>query len=188
MVLSDTELIINSNNGNAAAFEELVNRYDRRVLSLALRYTGNEDDAKDIYQEVFIRVYKGLKNFRFNSEFSTWLYRITTNVCLTAKTRSKKHLFASIHAENDDGDMMEIPADESSFAKLKAESSEASERINSALENLPPKQKLSFVLKHYEGYKIKEIAQMLGCQEGTVKKYLFDGIRRLRTELKDFEY
>lgn len=187
MALSDTELILSSNNGDASAFEELVNRYDRRVLSLALKYTGSEDDAKDIYQEVFIRVYKGLKSFRFGSEFSTWLFRITTNVCLTAKSRSKKHLFVSIHGENENGEMFEIPANDSSYTELKAENLDAAERINSALETLPPKQKLSFVLKHFEGYKIKEIAEMLQCREGTVKKYLFDGIRKLRKELKDFE-
>jgi RNA polymerase sigma-70 factor (ECF subfamily) len=71
MELGDADLIIQAQKGNENAFEELVYRYDRSVLSIALKYTLDEDDAKDLYQEVFIRVYRGLKNFRFESEFST---------------------------------------------------------------------------------------------------------------------
>ena len=89
MQLNDTDLIVQAQKGDQSAFEELVYRYDRNVLSIALKYALNEDDAKDLYQEVFIRVYRGLKNFRFQSEFSTWLFRITTNVCLTSRGRSK---------------------------------------------------------------------------------------------------
>ena len=102
MPLNDTDLIIQAQKGDQSAFEELVYRYDRSVLSIALKYSVNEDDAKDLYQEVFIRVYKGLKNFRFQSEFSTWLFRVTTNVCLTYKNRSKHHLRVSINNEFDD--------------------------------------------------------------------------------------
>ena len=79
MAFDEKELIILAQKGDNAAFEQLVYLYDRKVLSLALKYIKDEDFAKDIYQEVFIRVYKGLKNFRFKSEFSTWLFRITTN-------------------------------------------------------------------------------------------------------------
>ena len=102
MQLNDTDLIIQAQKGNQNAFEELVYRYDRSVLSIALKYSNNEDDAKDLYQEVFIRVYRGLRSFRFQSEFSTWLFRITTNVCLTYKSRSKEHLRVSINKNFDD--------------------------------------------------------------------------------------
>ncbi|MGD8307735.1 MAG: RNA polymerase sigma factor, partial [Ignavibacteria bacterium] len=90
MPLSETELINKAKSGNDSAFEELIYRYDKTVLGIALRYTGNRDEAKDLYQEVFIRIYRGLKKFEMKSEFSTWLYRITTNVCLTHKSRSKR--------------------------------------------------------------------------------------------------
>ena len=90
MSLNDTKLIQMFLKGDQNAFEELVHRYDKRVLALALKFTRDKDEAKDIYQEVFIRVYKGLKNFESRSQFSTWLYRITTNVCLTQQSRKKK--------------------------------------------------------------------------------------------------
>jgi len=184
MQLSDTDLIIQAQKGDQSAFEELVYRYDRNVLSITIKYANNEDDAKDLYQEVFIRVYRGIKNFKFQSEFSTWLFRITTNVCLTYKSRSKEHLRVSIDKEFDDEEnefstTKELVYDGSSPEEISS-GSNLGEIVNAAVESLSPKQKMTFVLKHYEGYKIREIAEMLNCKEGTVKKYLFDATKNLR--------
>ena len=187
MQLNDTDLIIQAQKGNQNAFEELVYRYDRSVLSIALKYSNNEDDAKDLYQEVFIRVYRGLKSFRFQSEFSTWLFRITTNVCLTYKSRSKEHLKVSIDNDYDDEaneirETKELVYDGLSPEEISS-GADLGEIVNAAVESLSPKQKMTFVLKHYEGYKIREIAEMLNCKEGTVKKYLFDATKNLRKKL-----
>ena len=187
MPLNDTDLIIQAQKGDQSAFEELVYRYDRSVLSIALKYSVNEDDAKDLYQEVFIRVYKGLKNFRFQSEFSTWLFRVTTNVCFTYKNRSKHHLRVSINNEFDDDEneftkKEEIAYEGSSPEEISA-AADLGEIVNAAVESLSPKQRMTFILKHYEGYKIREIAEMMNCKEGTVKKYLFDAIKNLRKKL-----
>ena len=187
MQLTDADLIIQAQKGNQNAFEELVYRYDRSVLSITIKYANNEDDAKDLYQEVFIRVYRGLKNFRFQSDFSTWLFRITTNVCLTYKSRSKEHLRVSIDKDFDDEEnefstTKELVYDGSSPEEISSDA-DLGEMVNAAVESLSPKQKMTFVLKHYEGYKIREIAEMLNCKEGTVKKYLFDAIKNLRKKL-----
>jgi len=187
MQLNDTDLIVQAQNGDQSAFEELVYRYDRNVLSIALKYANNEDDAKDLYQEVFIRVYRGIKNFKFQSEFSTWLFRITTNVCLTYKSRSKDHLKVSIHSDIDDKEnefmtTKELVYDGSSPEEISS-GADLGDIVNAAVESLSPKQKMTFVLKHYEGYKIREIAEMLNCKEGTVKKYLFDATKNLRKKL-----
>jgi RNA polymerase sigma-70 factor (ECF subfamily) len=88
--LNDTELVRSAQQGDMNAFEELVYRHDKEVFAIAARYVNRAEDAKDIYQEVFLQVYRGLSKFRFQSEFSTWLYRITTNVCLTHQDRRKK--------------------------------------------------------------------------------------------------
>jgi RNA polymerase sigma-70 factor (ECF subfamily) len=190
MTQQETELIIRAQNGNASAFEELIYNYDKKVLALAMKYVKNEDDAKDIYQDAFIRVYKGLKKFQFNSEFSTWLYRIVVNVCLTHKTKSSKREFVSIHPDNEDETVSSgIEIEDSEPAPERAVTSmEISEHINKALETLPPRQKMIFILKHYEGYKLKEIAEMLRCGEGTIKKYLFEAVRKMRTQLADLYY
>ncbi len=190
MTQQETELIIRAQNGNVSAFEELIYNYDKKVLALAMKYVKNEDDAKDIYQDVFIRVYKGLKKFQFNSEFSTWLYRIVVNVCLTHKTRSSRREFVSIHPDNEDENMstgIEI-VDSQPVPERAVTSAEISEHINKALETLSPRQKMIFILKHYEGYKLREIAEMLSCGEGTIKKYLFDAVRKMRTQLADLYY
>ncbi len=187
MALSDIELIHQAKQGNENAFEQLVYRYDRIVLSIALKYTGNTDDAKDLYQEVFIRAYRGINNFQFRSEFSSWLYRIAVNVCLSYKSRSKEHLKVSINEEVDDTDFTKNVSEqlvyEGSSPEEAAAENELTEIVDAALETLSPRQKMTFVLKHYEGYKIREIAEMLNCKEGTVKKYLFDAIKNLRKKL-----
>jgi len=186
MSLSDNELIIEANKGNDAAFEELIYRYDKSVLSIALNFVHDSDEAKDIYQEVFIRVHRSLKKFEMRSGFSTWLYRIATNVCLTHKSRNKKHLQLSINeefeSEVDDSKSYELVATNREPDEL-ALNTELGSLISDAVDSLSPKQKITFTLKHYEGYKIREIAEMLNCKEGTVKKYLFDAIRNLRKNL-----
>jgi len=187
MQLNDTDLIIKAQKGDQNAFEELVYRYDRNVLSVTMRYAIHEDDAKDLYQEVFIRVYRGLKNFRFQSEFSTWLFRITTNVCLTYKSRSKEHMKVSIENnytddENEFNSKDELVYEGSSPEEISS-GADLGEIVNKAVDSLSPKQRMTFILKHYEGYKIREIAEMMNCKEGTVKKYLFDAIKNLRKKL-----
>jgi RNA polymerase sigma-70 factor, ECF subfamily len=187
MQLNDTDLIIQAQKGDQNAFEELVYRYDRNVLSIAMKYAINEDDAKDLYQEVFIRVYRGLKRFRFQSEFSTWLFRITTNVCLTYKSRNKEHLRVSINKSYEDDENEFTAKEELVYEGSSPEEitmgTDLGEIVNTAVESLSPKQKMTFILKHYEGYKIREIAEIMNCKEGTVKKYLFDAIKNLRKKL-----
>jgi len=187
MALSDNELLIQAKSGNDTAFEELIYRYDKSVLAIALKYVHDTDEAKDIYQEVFIRVYRGLKNFEMKSEFSTWLFRIATNVCLSNKSRSKKHLQQSIDEqiamEDDEVQKYELADDEMDPGE-KMINLDLGDIIRGAVDSLSSKQRLTFILKHYEGYKIREIADMLNCKEGTVKKYLFDAIRNLRKKLK----
>jgi len=187
MQLNDTDLIIQAQKGDQNAFEELVYRYDRNVLSIAMKYAINEDDAKDLYQEVFIRVYRGLKRFRFQSEFSTWLFRITTNVCLTYKSRNKEHLRVSINKSYEDDENEFTAKEELVYEGSSPEEitmgTDLGEIVNTAVESLSPKQKMTFILKHYEGYKIREIAEIMNCKEGTAKKYLFDAIKNLRKKL-----
>ncbi|MEE9451017.1 MAG: RNA polymerase sigma factor [Ignavibacteriaceae bacterium] len=187
MALSDIELIHQAKQGNENAFEQLVYRYDRTVLSITLKYTGSTDDAKDLYQEIFIRAYRGINNFQLRSEFSTWLYRIAVNVCLSYKSRSKQYLKVSINEEDDDTDFTKNASEQLVYEGLSPEEAAAgndlAEIVDAALETLSPRQKITFVLKHYEGYKIREIAKMLNCKEGTVKKYLFEAIKNLRKKL-----
>jgi RNA polymerase sigma-70 factor (ECF subfamily) len=186
--MQDLDLIQKAKRGDMAAFEQLVYRYDKQVLSIAARYVQSSEDAKDIYQEVFMRVYRSLPRFQLRSQFSTWLFRITTNVCLSHRSRRKRHTHTSLDQDSSDEhaySLSETLKDDTATDST-AESSEAALHLHQAVERLSPKQKMVFTLKHYEGYKIREIAGMLGCTEGTVKRYLFTATEKIRKELKDF--
>jgi RNA polymerase sigma-70 factor (ECF subfamily) len=168
------------------AFEQLVQRYDRRVFTIAAGYVNSADDAKDIYQEVFLRVYRGLSKFEGRSEFSTWLYRITTNVCLSHRVSRSRRQHSSFQDEEDGRSEADHPAlrDDTSAVRM-AEDEEIGRRVEQALEGLSPRQRLVFTLRHYEGYKLREIAEQCGLSEGSVKNYLFEAVARLRVSLRD---
>ena len=190
MAPDDLHLIQSAQRGDVSAFEQLVYRYDKHVLAIAARFGNSSDDAKDIYQEVFLRVYRGLKNFQHKSEFTTWLYRITTNVCLTHQSHKKtERLHTSLQS---DGELESDPRETMVHVRtldfspdLHVEASEISHHVQEALKNLSAKQKLVFTLRHYQGYKLKEIATMMDCTEGTVKRYLFTATQRMREQLKE---
>jgi RNA polymerase sigma-70 factor, ECF subfamily len=190
MELSDNELIVQAQRGNTGAFEQLVHRYDRQVLSMAARFTGNNEDAKDVYQEVFLRVYRALPRFEFRSQFSTWLYRIVKNVCLTHQQQVRKEPQVSLDQPFDSAEgsqpltLLDTLPDKSATDQG-AMDSEISEHVQSAMNDLSPKQKMVFVMRHFEGYKLREIASVMNCTEGTVKKYLFTATERMRKNLRE---
>ena len=185
--MEDVDLVRRAQEGDILAFEQLVFRHDKKVLSIAARYVTSADDAKDIYQEVFLRVYRSLKKFRFKSEFSTWVHRITVNVCLTHRSRSRRTM-QTVRLDDrneEDGEAHGEPRDPGEGPDHQAVNAEISSRIEKALDLLSPKQRMVFTLRHYEGYRLHEIASMMGCMEGTVKRYLFTATRRMRDQLKD---
>jgi RNA polymerase sigma-70 factor (ECF subfamily) len=187
LTMDDVELVRKAQQGDVFAFEQLVFRHDKKVLSIAARYVTSADDAKDIYQEVFLRVYRGLKKFRFKSEFSTWVHRITVNVCLTHRSRRRRTmqtLLLDDRNEEDSEGHGEI-RDPAVGPDHQAVNADISSSIEKALGTLSPKQKMVFTLRHFEGYKLNEIAVVMNCVEGTVKRYLFTATRRMRDQLKD---
>jgi RNA polymerase sigma-70 factor (ECF subfamily) len=181
------EIIKKAQSGDMQAFESILKIYDRQVMNIAYSFRNSEEDAKDIYQEVFLRVFRALKNFKFNSEFSTWLFRITTNVCITYQRKKSRHVHDSLDKEisnsEEESTKLSDMISGGDAADSYATSSELSGHIHSAVNELPPQQKLAFILKHYEGYKIREISTMLNCAEGTVKRYLFTATNKLREKL-----
>jgi len=185
--MQDLDLIQRAKLGDMVAFEELVFRYDRQVLTIAARYVQSAEDAKDIYQEVFLRVFRSLPRFQMRSQFSTWLFRITTNVCLSHRTKRKRHVHDSLNQDSDDehgGTLADRIADKGATDDG-VEKTDTSLHVAQAVATLSPKQKLVFTMKYYDGYKIREIAQMTGLNEGTVKRYLFASTRKVRLSLKD---
>ena len=186
MSQTDYQLITNAQKGDMSSFEELVYRYDHHVLNIAKSFRNSDEDAKDIYQEVFMRVFRGLKNFQFKSEFTTWLFRITTNVCLTFQSRKKNHdsLDQEISFGEDNTTTLAENISDFSSADELIINSETTKYIQLALNDLPPKQKLVFTLKYFEEYKIRQIAEIMQSSEGAVKRYLFVATHKMRDKLK----
>jgi len=184
----DEDLIRKAQSGDTEAFEKLIKHYDRQVLSLANSYLNNPDDAQDVYQEVFLRVYRSLPKFKFQSKFSTWLYRVVMNVCITYRTQRKRHMHTSLNhmSESEDSEGLtlldKIPSD--SKTDTQALEADIESHVRTAMNVLSPQQKIVFTLRHYEGYKLREIASMMKCAEGTVKKHLFTANERLREQLR----
>jgi RNA polymerase sigma-70 factor, ECF subfamily len=187
MAYQDRDLIVKAQGGDIAAFEELVFRYDKNVLGIAAQFVHSADDAKDIYQEVLIRVFKGLPRFKFQSEFSTWMYRITTNVCLTHASVRKKHVHRSLDDPDDQSDDTHRAGVTAVSTDLQPDEAvmneELADQVRSALATLSPNQRMVFTLKHYRGLKLRDIAVMMKCTEGTVKKHLFTAMQRMRKQL-----
>ena len=182
-------LIRNAQAGDRMAFEELVRRHDREVLRLAQSLMRSPEDARDVYQESFLRAYRNIGRFRFECSFYTWLYRIVTNVCLDAMRRrmSRPEDQAPVigHDVTGGSDFFDrqpqISADASPEKNLLG--SEIGEQIAAAMRRLSPRERMVFEMKHHHGLRLRAIGEMLGTTEETVKNSLFRATRKLRASL-----
>jgi RNA polymerase sigma-70 factor, ECF subfamily len=184
----ESRLIGEAQAGDKAAFEELVRRYDRGVLRLALRLTGSEDEARDIYQEAFLKLFRALPRFRHDCSLETYLYRIVTNVCLDhVRRRSARPEEPAPARAGDDGrrDVIVERADEAPEAdpERALARTQIRRRIEAALEKLAPRERLVFELRHYDGMRLRQIGEQIGTTEETVKNCLFRAHQHLRQAL-----
>ena len=190
-ISDDHALVRDAQAGDRLAFEELVRRYDREVLRLALNLVHRSEDARDIYQESFLRVYRNLHRFRFECSFYTWLYRIVTNVALDHLRRrsSRREDQAPVSEEHDGTTRDFFDRQPESSAGSNPErvvlGQELGERIQDAIDHLSPRERIVFELKHYQGLKLRVIGEMLGTSEETVKNSLFRATRKLRASLDE---
>jgi RNA polymerase sigma-70 factor (ECF subfamily) len=192
-VLSDDQtLIARAQAGDRAAFEELVHRYDREVLHLVLRILRNPEDARDVYQEAFLKIYRNLHRFRLESGFRTWMYRVVTNVCLDhlRRRRSRPEDQAPVAPTSGNGpaqaaDFFESLRGPQVDPEHQLFGQEVGQRIDTALASLSPRERMVFEMKHYQGLKLRTIAEALGTTEETAKNSLFRATRKLRAQLQE---
>ena len=189
--LDDRALVVEAQTGSRAAFEELVRRYDRDVLRLALNLMKRPEDARDVYQEAFLKVYRNLHRFRFECSFYTWLYRIVTNVCLDhlrrRQARPEDQSPEPHRGIHDEGMTDFFERQREHRPTLDPERTmfglEITARIATAMQRLSPRERIVFEMKHYQGLKLRAIGDALGTTEETVKNSLFRATRKLRHEL-----
>ncbi|HHW49075.1 MAG TPA: sigma-70 family RNA polymerase sigma factor [Clostridiaceae bacterium] len=183
MNAEEKSLINKAKCGDIEAFEQLIEVYQKKVFNIALRMIGNYEDANDIAQEVFIRVYRSLGGFKEQSAFSTWIYRITTNVCLDELRKRKNKNVVSIDEDvkSDDGEIKrQIEANEPTPEAV-AEKNYIKQVVNDAINQLSEEHRTVIVLRDIQGFSYEEIAKITKCPEGTVKSR----INRARHALKD---
>ena len=188
--MDETALIRSAQRGDEHAFEELVRLYDQNVLRLALNLLRSPEDANDIYQETFLRVYKNLQTFRFDCNFSTWLYRIATNLCLDALRKRRVRREEDTVVETSEGvldrmDTLEEPRAAGNPQRYLL-SEQLRQRIGRVLEDLTPRERTVFELRHYEGLRLRAIGEVLGTSEEAAKNCLFRATQKMRAALGDF--
>ena len=185
------ELVRKAQAGDRLAFEDLVRRHDRDVLRLALNLVRSAEEARDVYQESFLRVYRNLHRFRFECSFYTWLYRIVTNVALDHLRRrtSRREDQAPVgrdERENPAQDFFDrqMETRPSSNPERKLLGQEISAHIQAAMKQLSPRERVVFEMKHHQGMRLRAIGEVLGTSEDTVKNTLFRATRKLRASLE----
>jgi RNA polymerase sigma-70 factor (ECF subfamily) len=186
----EAALIRAAQAGDSNAFERLVRNYDHSVLRLAFNLLHSQEDARDVYQETFLRVYRNLQNFRFDCSFHTWLYRIVSNLCLDQlrkrKVRKEEPTTKSV-GENEFDRLATVPEQRAGVDPQRQYlSNEIGGRIKTALKELSPRERLVFEMRHYQGMRLRSIGEALGTTEEAAKNCLFRATQKMRSALGDF--
>lgn len=181
--MTDEHLLIDrARRGDMDAFRDLVERSKIATYRLAYDLTGNRHDAEDVSQEAFVRAYRSLNNFRGDAKWSTWLYRITVNLCYDhRRSRSKKEMEYRDDLEGEHTMAQNVHTTLS--PEKNVEAGMIQQHLDEAIKTLSPQERSVFVLRHYNHLQLKEIAETLNIAEGSVKSYLFRAIKRLQKEL-----
>ena len=181
--LDRVSLVERFQGGDLVAFNEIVNRCQKHVYNLAYGFTHNYEDAYDISQEVFIKVFRSLSKLKKSSAFDSWLKRVTVNACVDyLRRRPNEQVF-------DDFSRLDhkcITSKNSELPNRPVENDELQDVISKAVRQLSRQQRNVFILRHYEGLSLKEIAEKLNCSLGTIKAHLFRATRRLRKLLSPY--
>ena len=177
-------IIQRAQQGDAGAFELLVTKFDAQVMQIAYSMVGDKNDAQDVYQETFLRAFKGINSFRFQSSFRTWLTRIVIN-CAKDFRQSRFFRLRLGYREQFENADPEIK-DSSPDQEREILSKEIDQMIKTGMQKLSHRERATFTLRHFHGFKIKEIADLLQCAEGTAKNYLFRATQKLQKHLAPY--
>jgi RNA polymerase sigma-70 factor (ECF subfamily) len=181
MQTTDEELVALSTAGDAESFNTLIARWERPIYALAYRVLGREEDARDICQETFLRAFRGIKGFKGQAKFSSWLYRIALNLCRDWIRRERR----SPKVTTLDTETEAAPADDrTESAESVTVRRDLGRLITQAMATLTEEQRTTIVLKEYHGLTFQEISDLQGCPLSTVKTRLYQGLSTLRRQLR----
>ncbi|MFQ6084223.1 MAG: RNA polymerase sigma factor [Candidatus Aminicenantia bacterium] len=175
--------------GNTSAFEQILKKYKELVINIAYRFIQNRAEAEDIAQEVFLKVYDSAKRYKPKAKFSTWIYKITTNICLN-KLRSKKYLqTVSLDkpiSTTGNEIIREIPDPTYVHPSVNSGKKELNQLVNEAISSLPINQRMVVILQKYEGLSYREISEILGCSTSAVDSLLQRAKQNLKRKLTPY--
>ena len=181
--LGDEDLALALKAGNLAAFDELVRRHQGRVYAVAYRITGNREDALDVAQEALLKAYRKIDSWQPTSGFLPWLFRLTSNQSIDLLRWRGRRQHEPL--EQDAGALDLLHPEETRKTEERIRGLEIEDRVQKSLSVLSPAQRTVFVLRHYEGLQLSEIADSMQCTVGSVKVHLFRALKKLQVELKD---
>jgi RNA polymerase sigma-70 factor (ECF subfamily) len=183
MVSTDEELVARSVRGDLDSFNQLVLRWERPIYALAYRVIGREEDARDVCQETFLRAFRALSGFKGQAKFSSWLYRITLNLCRDWIRRERR---TPVLQAPEDVDLAELAAEREPVESIEdvIARRDQSRAVARAMTALTGDQRTAIILKEYHGLTFQEIADLLHCPLSTVKTRLYQGLTVLRRELE----
>ncbi|HUL71548.1 MAG TPA: sigma-70 family RNA polymerase sigma factor [Vicinamibacterales bacterium] len=184
MTLTDEELVARAKAGDLDSFNQLVSRWERPIYALAYRTLSREEDARDVVQEAFLRAYRGLKGFKGEAKFSSWLYRITLNLCRDWVRRERRAPIVQVPEGTDPVELADEQAHPTESVEELVARREMSDAVAKAMAELPEEQRTAILLKEYHGLTFQEIAGMLECPLSTVKTRLYQGLSVLRRRLE----
>lgn len=184
MANDERELIRRLQAAETSAFRELVESHKQRVFSLAYGLLGNAQDAEDVSQEAFIKVYRSIGDFRGEAQLSSWMHRIVVNLCLNRRRKKALSEMELRESFEDDETHQPIPAqDPAANPEIMTEAEMMRTHLRRALDLLSPQQRTVFILRHDEDMPLAEIGKALKISEGTVKSQLFRALRKLQEAL-----
>jgi RNA polymerase sigma-70 factor (ECF subfamily) len=182
MTLTDDELVTRSKGGDIDSFNQLILRWERPIYALAYRTIGREEEARDVSQEAFLRAYRALPGFKGEAKFSSWLYRITLNLCRDWIRKQRRQPVSQVPEDTDIDELAAARGPVESIEELVARR-ELSGVVEEAMARLPEEQRTAILLKEYHGMTFQEIADLQGCPLSTVKTRLYQGLSVLRKHL-----
>jgi RNA polymerase sigma-70 factor, ECF subfamily len=174
------ELVALCQQGDGEFFEILVRRYMEKAFRIALDFTRDTEEAKDLSQEAFLRAFSRIKQFNGRSSFYTWFYRLVVNLCLDHTRRKGKVIWERLESERDDECERKELTDHASAPDQEAIAGETKRRVDKTLDAMPNKQRTAFILRNHEGLPIADIAKVMKTTEGTVRVYLHRAVAALR--------
>lgn len=183
--LSDAELVALTQGGNLQAFNSLAERWDASIYRFARRMLGNHEDARDVCQEALVKAYLNIRRLRDPAKFKAWVHHIALNLCRDRHRSIKSRVVTQAYEEEAPGELEVATAKDTSAPDQDAHRADLAGVLGRILDQLPAEQRVAILLREYQGFTSREIAEITGVPPGTIRTRIFYGLRTVRKMLRE---